>query len=258
MIFLLSALIGACIGSFCNVLIVRLHEGSAITGRSRCVHCRKSLTSAHLIPIVSWIVLRARCTFCTKPIHWQYPVVETAGAAIGMISVLWASQNGVVHWERAAFIAVFLFVLLVITAFDLRWQLVPMEFVLGSAFFLGAWQVISAGPGWASAAASVLIGSALTAAPLAAFAWLSNERLMGKGDWAVGLLAGAALGWPGGPLSLAIGFVIGGLVAAMLLLARLVHRKTPVPFVPFLAAGAGVAYFWGEPILRWLSVYAAL
>lgn len=256
-----AALLGACIGSFCNVLIVRLHEEpgiSGILGRSRCTHCRRPLQASHLVPLVSWVALRARCAFCGKPIHWQYPAVEAAGAAIGVVSLLWASHGGTSDITLAAFTAIFLFVLLVVAAFDLRWRLVPLEFVLGSALLLGAWAVRSAGIGGSAVLASVLVGGVATAAPLAAFAWLSNERLMGKGDWAVGLLLGVALGWPLGPLSLGLAFLIGGMTAAVLLLLRVVHRKTPVPFVPFLAAGACVAYFWGEPILRWLIAYAAL
>jgi prepilin signal peptidase PulO-like enzyme (type II secretory pathway) len=85
------------------------------------------------------------------------------------------------------------------------------------------------------------------------FVWLSRGRAMGEGDPAVGFLMGAVLGWPMGPISLLLAFICGGFVASVLLLTKLVSRKTAVPFVPFLAVGATVAYWGREPLLQFLS-----
>lgn len=251
MLFLvvIVTLFGACVGSFCNVLIIRLHEGSSIGGRSHCPVCRKTLKPTQLIPIVSWIVLRARCAFCHHAIHWQYPLVEAAGAVIGAVSVMTAQTQGNIDVGRAVFTACFLFTLLVITAFDVRWQLVPVQFVVGSAITVGILSGIIGGWG----VVPTLIGGALsTAFILAMIVMLSGGRMMGDGDPFVGLLLGAALGWPLGPLSLGLAFMIGGATAAALLLTGSVHRKTAVPFVPFLAAGAIVAYFHQASVLAFL------
>ena len=80
---------------------------------------------------------------------------------------------------------------------------------------------------------------------------------MGEGDPAVGFLIGAALGWPLGLVAVALSFLIGGCVAMVLLATGVVKRTTPVPFVPFLSAGAIVAYFHGAPLIEFFS-YAFL
>lgn len=245
---ILAALFGACVGSFCNVLIVRLHEGSSIGGRSRCPHCGKTLTAAQLIPLVSWIVLRGHCASCRKSIHWQYPVVELAGALIGTIvfRAAWY-PGGEIAWIMGGFLAFFLFALLVVAAFDLRWGLVPMEFTLGAAAIVGMLRMIDG-----ASVASTLAGALATGGLLWLIVLLSRGRLMGEGDPAVGVLLGAALGWPLGIVAVGAAFLVGGLVAMLLLVARKVSRKTPVPFVPFLAVGAIMSYWWGESFLATL------
>lgn len=250
LIWVFATVLGVCVGSFCNVLIVRLHEGSSVGGRSRCVACRKPLKATHLIPLVSWIILRARCVFCRAPIHWQYPTVETAGGIIGLVSLLAATgSTGAVQWTEAVTTAIFLFALLIATAVDLRWQVVPTGFMYGSAIVLGLWRV-ALNP---MEVPSMIVGAAVAWTILFVFVWLSRGRMMGEGDPAVGALIGATLGWPLGVVALALAFMIGGAVAAVLLLVGAVRRKTAVPFVPFLTAGAIVAYFWSERLTAFIQ-----
>src|SRR3989338_4150536 len=69
--------LGACIGSFLNVLVLRTQEGkTAWRGRSRCVHCEVPIDARDLIPIVSYFLLKRRCRHCRGIISWQYPIVE--------------------------------------------------------------------------------------------------------------------------------------------------------------------------------------
>lgn len=249
--FILGTLFGICIGSFCNVLIVRLHEGSGIGGRSRCVRCRRTLRWQHLIPIYSWLALRGRCAFCRRPIHWQYPAVEAAGGLIGVVTVAAAFNGTQGAAAQAVLTGAFLFALLVIAAFDLRWQLVPMEVTVGAGIVLGGWSIAISG---GASLVSVLLGASATALLLWAIVAFSRGRLMGDGDPAVGFLVGAALGWPRAPIALALAFMVGGIVAAILLILRRVRHDTAVPFVPFFAIGAVMAYFWGDRILTYLTL----
>ena len=248
----LALVFGACVGSFCNVVIIRLHQEKGVGGRSQCPHCRHQLQWIHLIPVFSWIMLGARCAFCRKPIHWQYPVVEAAGAAIMYVALI-ANGGGsdVTNWIGVLYTAFLLFTLLIITTFDMRWQLVPMEFTVAAGVLLGLWNAGMGNP------LLVLVGAMATSLILGVIVWVSGGRLMGEGDPAVGFLIGAALGWPLGLVAVALSFLIGGCVAMVLLATGVVKRKTPVPFVPFLSAGAIVAYFHGAPLLDLFS-YAFL
>ncbi len=240
--------LGAALGSFANVLVVRLKEGTSIRGRSRCPDCRETIQPRHLIPVVSWFMLRMRCAMCGKRIHWQYPAVETAGAVLALIAffrfstALAPAAGGQFLFELALS-----FVLIVIVAFDLRWQLVPLEFTAAGAIVVGAGRVLL-GNGWLDPA----LGAIIVSAALGLLVAVSRGAWMGAGDPVVGLLMGAALGFPLAAAGLFLAFIIGGAVAAALLLQGAVTRKTPVPFAPFLAAGTLVALWWRDPILMFV------
>src|SRR5690625_3494394 len=75
--------IGACVGSFLNVVIYRLPAGeSLITPGSRCPQCGHDLAWFENIPILGWIALRGRCRHCKAPISVQYPLIEAACAIL--------------------------------------------------------------------------------------------------------------------------------------------------------------------------------
>jgi prepilin signal peptidase PulO-like enzyme (type II secretory pathway) len=135
------------------------------------------------------------------------------------------------------------FVLVVITAFDLKWKLVPMEFVLGSTIILAAYRILLGASVLQLALGAIVIGILL-----GMLVFASRGMMMGEGDPFVGLLMGAVLGFPLALLGLLISFIVGGSVAAALLIERMVTRKTEVAFVPFLAIGTLIAYWWSEPL----------
>ncbi|OGL73007.1 hypothetical protein A3E39_04810 [Candidatus Uhrbacteria bacterium RIFCSPHIGHO2_12_FULL_60_25] len=240
----LVLLLGAALGSFANVLIVRMKEGSRLGGRSRCPWCKKTIPAKHNIPLVSWFVLKARCAMCGKRIHWQYPAVEAAMAVFAVVAFLRHPDDPfTIGFELLAS-----FCLLVITAFDLRWQLVPLEFTVSSAMLVGAVRVFMG-----EDVVTVILGALTVAFLLGLLVLASRGAWMGEGDPVVGLLMGTALGFPLALAGVVIAFVIGGTVAAALLIQGAVTRKTRVPFAPFLAAGTLVAIWWQEPLLSFLN-----
>ena len=85
------AVLGLMVGSFLNVVIARLpEEGESVARpvRSRCPHCRTTLRWYENLPVLSWLVLRARCRTCRAPISWRYPLVEllTSGLFLWVVS----------------------------------------------------------------------------------------------------------------------------------------------------------------------------
>lgn len=235
---------GAALGSFANVLVIRMKDGKSIGGRSHCVSCNKTLRPSELIPIVSWLMLRGRCRSCKKSIHWQYPVIETAMAIFTLVAFLrHADMLSVYGLWTVGFEIALAFVLLVITAFDLRWKLIPMEFVITGTIVLSVWRLLL-GVYWLE----LVLGAVVIAALLGLLVILSRGTMMGEGDPFVGLLMGAVLGFPLALLGLLIAFVVGGSVATALLIEGSATRKTAVPFVPFLSAGILIAYWWSEPL----------
>src|ERR1043165_1316326 len=80
--------VGACWGSFTNVVIARVPEGlSVVKPRSRCPKCKTMIAGYDNIPILSWFILRGKCRNCALPIPWRYPFVELLGGLAGMSAV---------------------------------------------------------------------------------------------------------------------------------------------------------------------------
>jgi leader peptidase (prepilin peptidase)/N-methyltransferase len=85
-IYIFVFLLGICVGSFCNVCILRIPAGeSIVTTPSHCMHCGKRLRWYELIPLFSWLALRGRCSGCHSPISVQYPLIEAANGALWLL-----------------------------------------------------------------------------------------------------------------------------------------------------------------------------
>src|SRR5512145_1441347 len=83
-----AALFGATVGSFLNVVVARLPAGeSVVHPRSRCPRCRSPIAWYDNVPVLSWLLLRARCRACGSPISARYPLVELAGAGAAWLAV---------------------------------------------------------------------------------------------------------------------------------------------------------------------------
>ncbi|HTD84120.1 MAG TPA: prepilin peptidase, partial [Gemmatimonadaceae bacterium] len=118
---LYAFVVGAAIGSFLNVCIGRWPEGlSVIRPRSRCPRCGHQIKARENIPIISWLLLRGKCSNCHLPISIQYPIVEL------LVGLLWLAAYLELGMTFTAFrIAVFATVLLVISITDAKYSLIP-------------------------------------------------------------------------------------------------------------------------------------
>ena len=227
------------LGSFLNVVASRLPlQRSAMAGRSACMSCGHELAWHDNVPVVSWLLLRGRCRSCGERISPLYPAVELATA--GLVAACFVAFG----LSGEAFVASFFCVVLVVlSAIDLTHRIVPNRIVLPAALVvLVAQTALEPSPEWAL--------GALAAAGFLFAAALAYPAGMGMGDVKLALLLGAMLG-----RTVSVGLMVGmvaALVPSVLLLARhgSAARKMGIPFAPFLALGALVALFAGEPLLH--------
>lgn len=238
----IALILGAVVGSFLNVVIVRLPMGkSVVWPGSHCVGCGKPIRWLDNIPVLSFLWLRGRCRQCAMPISWRYPAVEATTAALFALA---ACRFG---WTLDVLSAwIMLAALVAIAAIDLEHQIIPDAISLPT---------IAVGLALAFAAPSrsgvdALLGIAVGAGIPFAIVVLSRGG-MGGGDIRLGALMGAFLGWKLAVLGIFLGVVLGGALATVLLVTGLRGRKDRIPFGPFLAAGAAMSVFWGEAIIRW-------
>lgn len=250
-----AGLFGLTIGSFLNVCSLRWPaEVSVVTPGSRCPSCLEPVRWYDNVPVLSWLVLRARCRHCGVPISIQYPLVELATGLIwaGVFAVHGAS------WEAFRG-GVFLTILFGISISDARFYIIPDQFSIGGTVLGVALSPLPGGLGWAQSLVGAAVGYAVFWLVGAGGTWvikrLSPRRLeeagvdqaMGGGDVKMMMLVGAYVGVWGVAETIFLGSVLALLVFGPV--ASLSKRL--IPLGVFLAAGGGVTYAWGEQLLRW-------
>jgi leader peptidase (prepilin peptidase) / N-methyltransferase len=236
-----AGLLGAIFGSFLNVVAYRLprHE-SLIAPASRCPHCGTSVKPYDNIPILSWLLLRGHCRSCAEPISPRYPLIEALTAALCVGAVL-------AHSSASGIALAVLMILLVVPAalIDLEHRIIPNRITA-----LGAVLALVIGLALDPAGEPERLIAAAAAGGFLLLAALAYPGGMGMGDvklaGVMGLCLGAAVG-PAILIALVSGVILGAAVVARK--GARAGRKTAVPFGPFLALGALVAVFAGQPIV---------
>lgn len=230
-----AGLLGAIVASFINALSFRWGTGvSILHGRSRCMRCGHTLGAADLVPVFSYVFLRARCRYCGSSISWQYPLVECVGALLGVV-VFFAHQEP----SSFAFWFVVWMVLLFVTVYDIKHTVIPWSCSIALAL-LGLASILLFGT---PDVLSFVAGPVL-ALPLTFISAISWGRWMGWGDGALMLGLGWLLGLTAGLTALMLGFWIGAAVGiAALAVSKRYKMNSEVPFAPFLILGAFVAHF---------------
>lgn len=241
------ALIGAAIGSFLNVVIWRVPRGeSVVAPASACPHCGHAIRTRDNVPIVSWLVLRARCRDCGERISVRYPLVELGTVAAFVLTTV------VIGWTWA--LPAYLF----LAALGIALALIDMDVHrLPDALVLPAFPVLalllslaSWGDGdWAAMLRAALGGAALWA--LYFLLMVVKPGGMGFGDVKLAGVLGAGLAWLGWG-ALVVGgfaaFLLGGAFGVAFIVLGRAGRKSRVPFGPWMVLGVAVGVAVGEPL----------
>jgi leader peptidase (prepilin peptidase)/N-methyltransferase len=265
-------LVGLLFGSLANVIIWRVPRGESIVSPgSHCPGCGKPIRWYDNVPVVSWLVLRARCRDCGGAISWRYPAVEA------LSGVLWAAAGVRFGMTAEAAACVVLFYgLLVLTFIDIDTLRLPNPIVGGLAAIGAAGAIVSqlsslsvvplvgvartgllAQP-LAVALLGAMVGAGVTAAIAALYGAARGRTGLGAGD--VKLLG--AIGLFTGPfvlLTLMLGSVAGAVFGVATAGSSGASIKTlKIPFGPFLAAGAVASVLWGPLLWSWYAAAAGL
>lgn len=267
--------IGMTVGSFLNVVIHRLpkmmetdwrtqcleflHPEQAgnppeptaprynlVVPRSACPACGHKISALENIPLISYLMLRGKCSACKTSISLRYPIVETF---TGVASAFAAWHFGV-GWA-AAFAIVYIWALVTLAFIDADTTLLPDDITLpllwlGILVNLGG--VFTDAP---SAVVGAVAGYLILWGVFWAFKLLTGKDGMGYGDFKLLAAIGAWLGWQLLPLviliSAAVGTIVG--IAGILLHGR--DKGAKLPFGPYLAAAGFIALFWGQKLNIW-------
>ena len=245
---LAAGLFGLCIGSFLNVVIYRLPLGQSLaTPPSRCRKCGYSLRWFDNIPLLSWVFLRGRCRNCGINVSWQYPVVELVTGAL-FVLVVWLTPPGPLLASRLLLVCI----LIALFGIDLEHQILPNVITL-PGIAIGVLLSLIAPPGWKDSLIGVLLGGGLLYAIAGAYYLWRREEGMGMGDVKMLAMLGAFLGWKAVLVTVILASFAGAFVGLGMMAVQRGGMKYALPFGTFLAIGAVVAMFVGEPLVAWYA-----
>ncbi len=266
--FPIAACLGLLVGSFLNVVILRLPKRlewewkrdaldelgqgdlydppppGIVVEPSHCPHCQHKLSWYENIPVFSWLALRGRCRNCKTPISIQYPAVELLTMLLVVASV-WRFGFG---WQGfgASLLSCFL---IAGAGMDLRTKLLPDQITL-SLLWLG---LIASVDNLFVPAKEAIAGAVLGYVSLWTVYWvfkqLTGKVGMGHGDFkllaALGAWAGYKALLPIALMSSLVGAIVGSIFLAM----QGRDRNTQIPFGPYLAIAGWIVFMWGDVII---------
>jgi prepilin signal peptidase PulO-like enzyme (type II secretory pathway) len=267
---IILAWFGLAFGSFVNALVWRVHEQSKkrknksvnlsiLNGRSVCTHCKHILAWHDLIPVFSWLFLRGKCRYCKKPISWQYPLVELAGALVFVFSyVFWpVDLHHAGDWVLFITWLATSVGLLALLVYDVRWMLLPNRIIYPTFAIAASGRLIYI-VGFSHHKWHDLLMWAASVAVASGIFWIifvvSNGKWIGFGDVRLGLITGTVLASPSKSfLMIFLGSILGTLFIIPALITGNKTVNSKLPYGPFLIAGCVVALLFGGHILDWYT-----
>jgi leader peptidase (prepilin peptidase) / N-methyltransferase len=239
--------IGACFGSFANVVIYRWPQGeSCIAPRSRCGACKNAILWYDNIPLVSWCIRRGRCRSCGTKFSSRYFFVELLMASLFCASYYFVGPS----WYLLE-VLIFIFGLVTASFIDLDHFLLPDFITLSGLVFgiVGAW--LNPERSLADALLGAFLGGGFLWAIAYFYFLLRKQEGMGGGDIKLLAWIGAVLGWKAIAFVIISSSLIGSIVGLALALRSKDGMKTMIPFGPYLAFGAVLYLFGGQGLATW-------
>ena len=273
--YVIAGVFGAVIGSFLNVVIHRVPlEESIVFPNSRCASCGGAIAFYDNIPVLSWVMLGAKCRRCKERISFRYPAVELLTAAL-FVGIAWHTGLS----AALPFDLVFVSALVALLFIDAEHMILPnvitypgivfavvariaIPYLTGTPHFDDVPSLqhgaLADMPIWVVSLAGALIGALIGGGSLWLMGWtwekLRGIEAMGLGDVKMMFMVGAYLGWRLTILTIFVG-VLTGSVIGILLMARKGERNMQMllPFGVFLGLGAVAALLFGAPLVEWYA-----
>ncbi|MCC5810220.1 MAG: prepilin peptidase [Ectothiorhodospiraceae bacterium] len=266
--------LGLLVGSFLNVVILRLprmleqewrqqaqetlglneHAPATRIGLARpashCPSCGHRIRPWENIPVVSWLALRGRCSNCNARISVRYPLVELLTACLSAI-VAWQFGWG---WELVAGLSL-TWILIALSGIDFDTQLLPDTITLSGLWLGLAFSLVPVFADPAEAILGAIAGYLSLWLVFHGFRLVTGKEGMGYGDFKLLALLGAWLGWSALPVIILLSALVGAVAGITMIAALGRDRQLPIPFGPYLAGAGWLALLWEDALvgayLRW-------
>ncbi len=243
---IIFGLYGVVIGSFLNVLTLRLPLKESVTlKRSHCMTCGHTLSWYELFPLFSYIFLGGKCRHCKSKISIQYPLIE---ATNGILYVIVFLVHGIC--VETILYCLCASALLALSLIDWRTQEIPVGFNI-FILLLGLVRLITDIGNWSQ----YVIGLFAVSGFLYLLFLITKGRGIGGGDIKLMAATGLLLGWQLNIIAFLLGCVLGSIIHLTLMAVKKANRV--LAFGPYLSMGVYIAMIWGEQLVSWyLSMWA--
>lgn len=271
MVEVFLGVLGLSAGSFVNALVWRLRQKELVSegkgnrklakqlfkanSRSMCPYCHHTLSPLDLIPVISWLWLKGKCRYCSKPISAQYPIVELLAAVLFVASfAFWPTDIVGVQIVVFGLWLVALTILVASAVYDLKYMILPtvlMHTLLLVAILMAIINLASSND--ASSFLLGVVGAVLVGGGVFyAIFILSGGKWIGGGDIRLGTAIGVLVAAPSKAMLVIFLASLGGtLLALTLMAAKKFKRNMVIPFGPFLIAATIVTVLFGSSIIDW-------
>ena len=250
MFYLIVFLFGICIGSFLNVVIIRIPKGESLVKRSsHCMTCGAKIRIIDLIPVFSWLFLRGKCHSCGEKISPRYPIVESLNGFLYML-VFW-----VMDFNAESVITCVMFSLLIVVGF-MDWDTLEMEPIILAMIF--ALSIPSALLTDSLSLKQRIIGALCISVPFFIIGEVCKyclpkcreEGIRGieLGDTLLMFASGAVIGTQAIIVSAFFGIIIASVCGLIL---KMINGNSKFAFGPYLTIGIAIGTLWGENIADW-------
>ena len=268
-----------CIGSFLNVVILRLPKMMQQDWRcqceeflelsdeqrkndepitlskpaSTCPSCGHSIRAWENVPVISYLVLGGKCASCKTGISPRYPMIEAITALFSVVTILVMGPSEAALWSL-----LLVWVLIALTVIDFDTQLLPDSItlpLLWSGLFFSLFHIHVAPH-------QAIIGALAGYLSLWSVYWLfkiiTKKEGMGYGDFKLLAAIGAWLGWEMLPLVIMLSAFVGAIIGLSFIAIKGKDKSAPIPFGPFLSIAGFIALMWGDTINRTYLQFAGL
>ena len=263
---------GAVIGSFLNVVILRIpplleydwrcqcrelleldkndndRPPGIVIARSKCPKCGHGIKAHENIPVLSYLLLRGKCSACKARISFRYPLIELITAVLFVITIWHFGPN------LQGLTALFLTALLIAMAgIDIDHQLLPDNMtipLMWAGILISFWTVHT---DLSSSVIGAIAGYLILWNVYHVFRLLTGKEGMGYGDFKLLAALGAWMGWQMLPLIVLLSSVVGAVVGLILMGTGQLKKDKPMPFGPFIAAAGWIALIWGDQITNFYT-----
>lgn len=253
--YILTGLLGLCIGSFLNVVIYRVPLGMSVAyPPSHCPNCHYKLKWYDNIPILSYCILKGKCRGCGSHISFRYTIVELANMIFWLGSVFLFFSFDTYDIIRTVCTAVLASVLICVCFIDWEHQIIPDRFsvilaVLGVVITVS--DALLTDSRWMDHLIGLAAGGGFFLTVYLLAKLIYKREGIGFGDVKLMAAAGLYLGWIHTFIAVLIGSVTGSVILLIMKAKSKSERFTEYPFAPFLTVGILIVAFFGDAITLW-------